>query len=109
MQTQKRGKINDKVQADHDSKYTMKPALAPKSNKIASKSKDKEFRRGQNLSQQRHSQILAQKSSKKEAMRNAIKENQKTAEVSECTFDPQLRPDSVMKVIGVTNMNHPRL
>ena len=75
MQKQKRGKIGDKVQADHDSKYTMRPALAPRTNKIASKSKDKEFRRGENLSQQKHSQILAQKSTKKETVRNAIKEN----------------------------------
>ena len=86
----------------------MRPEIAPKTNKITEYSQNQEFKRGQNLSQKHHSQILAQKSSKKEAMRNVIRENQLIAEESECTFDPQFIPNSAMKAVGVKDKSEPR-
>ena len=41
-------------------------------------------------------------------MRDVIREKQQIAEKSECTFDPQFNPNSVMKVVGVKDKSEPK-
>ena len=74
LQKLKRGKIGKRVQKDLEAKFTMRPEIAPQTTKIAGRSKDREFKREANLSQKRHSALLATKSQKKEAARKQIRE-----------------------------------